>query len=453
MSNTLNAPDPASSEAFLKSLADVLPRGQYGLLHLRSRAYETKALIMTKSRPKTVKIKHFFLLIDQTSQCPVLALELYVYLTFEENSLSQHIFVPKADTTGLGSRRIDVAGVVAVLVDLIVKTNPGAYLAEPVAWRKALSDEDDTKTEEKSENFDSPYPTVNALRALSSKLKANPHAKGLLPQVGSKADKEQNSLDAVKVPENVISKISLFTRSANAYIFPKLEQNSGKHIADGKALFQWWMRLLDKTLLDQWRCLADIPGAERLAVQRCLPSDRWTQGNIYVDNAEAEKAPAVRRVPVFPDDPKGRFLEHLVVEGRYRTVSSRQFWEELGYRQEFRLGNVVGIIGCENLHLVKIDQSAPATGLSVSHKQYKKVVEFVKGEDYSARSDIMAMTESGLPEMFNQNGLKYHLETVEGTRIIEDRAAKTAQVVNTLSVKSKKRPVNNLTGLVKKKKV
>ncbi|KAF3994176.1 hypothetical protein FT663_00146 [Candidozyma haemuli var. vulneris] len=417
------------------SIAEILPQGEYSLVHVRSRAFQTKPLAMSAHHPKTLKAKHFFLLVESSSRCPVLALEIYVYLTFENDSLKQHIFVPKADTSGLGDRRINVAAVVQVLLDRIIQTNPGSYLSEPVAWRKDETEKEKTQTS-------SPYPTVNILQTIAAKLKADPTALEKLPYYG-KAH-HTTAPDTAPPAATATTKVSLFTRSANAYIFPNSELNSGKHVADGNALFSWWVRILENTLRGPWRCMGDLPGAEAAAVNRYLPSQRWTRGHIFKEDAQA-----VREVPVFPDDPKGRFLEHLVVEGRYRSVTVKEFWEELGYRQEFRLGNVVGIIGCENGDSVSVDRSKPPPGTPVSHKQYKKIVDFVKGEDYNAKTDIQAMTESGLPEVFSQCGVEYEPLKVRGTSAPREVAAKKIAQVNTLT--ARKRPaVNNLTGLVRK---
>ncbi|PVH18773.1 hypothetical protein CXQ85_001062 [Candidozyma haemuli] len=279
------------------SIAEILPQGEYSLVHVRSRAFQTKPLAMSAHHPKTLKAKHFFLLVESSSRCPVLALEIYVYLTFENDSLKQHIFVPKADTSGLGDRRINVAAVVQVLLDRIIQTNPGSYLSEPVAWRKDETEKEKTQTS-------SPYPTVNILQTIAAKLKADPTALEKLPYYG-KAH-HTTAPDTAPPAATATTKVSLFTRSANAYIFPNSELNSGKH---------------------------------------------------------------------------------------------------------------------------------PPPGTPVSHKQYKKIVDFVKGEDYNAKTDIQAMTESGLPEVFSQCGVEYE-------------PLKIAQV-NTLT--ARKRPaVNNLTGLVRK---
>lgn len=395
--------------------------GEYTLTHLRCRAFQTKPLAMSVERPPTLKIKHFFLLSEKSSNNPVLALEVYVYLSFEEQ-LVQHIFVPKADTTGLG-KRVSAKAVVHELVNRVLAINPGSYMAEPVAWHKPSKE---SKDDSSDKNL-SPYPTVNALRELAAKIR-NPE-----PQ-------EKKQAHVPVTPEQYITKISLFTRAANAYIFPNSEQNKGKHLADGNALFSWWVQILEKVLPETWKCTADLPGAEPAAVSRYLPK-RWSRGHIF-----EKEALAIREIPLFPDDPKGRFLEHLVVEGRYRSVNVALFWEELGFRQEFRLGNVVGIIGCENVDPVAVG-SSKMPGLSVSHKQYKKIVDFIKSEDYAA-PDVSTMITLGLPEVFKQSGLEYEPERIVGTRQVAAKETKSAAPVNTLTAK---RPaVNNLTGLVRK---
>lgn len=448
---------PLSSPlSLLKSLLGSL-LGDYTLVHIRCRAFQTKPLVTSKQRPPTLKVKHFFLLTEKSSQCPVLALEVYIYLTFGEN-LTQHVFIPKADTTGLG-KRVSARAVVGALLSQLLEINPGAYLAEaswsapvnegdlgvgpkkstPMASENGVisestknnpaSAENETSVEPSVEPQLSAYPTVNALRALARKIR-------------DPADSRKQKTPAPQPPQNFHTKISLFTRAANAYIFPNSERNPGKHLADGNALFSWWVQILEQLVPPAWRCAADLPGAEPAAVNRYLPS-RWTRGHLF-----DSLALAIREIPLFPDDPKGRFLEHLVVEGRYRLVSVKQFWEELGFRQEFRLGSVVGIIGCENRESAPVDTTQVAPGVAVSHKQYKKIAGFVKSEDYAA-PDVSAMTTLGLPEVFRQCGVEFKPEPVVGTR--QAVAAKTETRAPTVNTLTAKRPaVNNLTGLVRK---
>lgn len=380
-------------------LADALP-ASYLIWPLTTVAYEVKPLVHSAARPRTLKVRHFFVLVEKATQCVVFGLEVYVYLTFGL-VLQRHIFVAKADTTGLG-RRFSASRVVASLMEHLLSIDPKKYL-EDARWRKRHVQ---TTVENTLE-----FPIVNTLRSLSRRDKK------LVNQPPS-------------VPDQISTSVSLFTRSAEAYIFPSSEENKGKHIADGNALFRWWLHTLSP-ILEGWRCTADIPGAEPEAVSRFLPGG-WTQGNLF-----SSEEPAIRCIPVFPDDPKGRFLEHLVVEGRAKSVSGVQFWDELGYRQEFRLGSIVGIIGCSSEPagaLTKMADEELWRSHRVSLKEYKKFIEHVKSADYSDAGDVQDVVGG------------FELLIGPGVDITGRGAAAGHNGVN-----GRGAAVNNLTGLVRKK--
>lgn len=417
--------------------------GLHHVVHLRTIAYQVKPLIV--SGPPTLKLKHLLYVVEEASQCLVLAVEVYVYFTCDNGVLHRHFFVSKADTSGLGTRRLSAAGIIAQFIKYLVSLAPDAYLAN-VSWRKQHQTET-TASAKKSE-----FSVVNTLMDLSHQLKSDPafydsilfyHARDL-PLSRTSA----HSTDKRWNYNSISTSLSLFTRSANAYIFPKSEKNPGKHVADGNGLLKWWISVLHKSLGDCWDCKADIPGSDPQEVRRYLPkASNWSVGNIYTDdNLDL----AVFRIPVFPDDPKGRFLEHLIVEGRYKNVTQTQFWNELGYRQEFRLGNTVGIIGC----VQKFEQalsSEAENATVVSLRTYKRIIELIKGQNFSIKEDIQSLTRYSLPEMFRRLGVNISPLRVDGKK---KQVQGQTDVSASDSLKTLKHAVepNNVSGLVKKRK-
>ncbi|VEU21576.1 DEKNAAC102447 [Brettanomyces naardenensis] len=154
-------------------------------------------------------------------------------------------------------------------------------------------------------------------------------------------------------PSRHSTRLILFTRSEAQYLFPNSSKNRGKHILSDSGLLKWWLKNVEVILGSgvfgevQKRKL-NILNADQNEVSRYFPSKEsgWQVGDVYSDGKGLNEV-AVYHIPLLPDDPKGRFLEHLVVENRIKKVRLRQFWTELSIRQEFRLGITVGLIGIE----------------------------------------------------------------------------------------------------------
>lgn len=410
--------------------------------HLRSIAYECKLPVL--GQPRTLKVKHLLLLIDKTAHCVVFGIEIYVYLTFGD-VLERHVFVAKADTTGLGAR-VSVAGVVLEFLKSLLEISPLEYF-QNARWKTEATGSERTGPE-KDASAQLEYDIVNTLNSLSEKLKDPAFYDNILFYSKS-AHKVTGTEFPLAIPEQMHTRISLFTRSADAYLFPSSQKNPAKHVADGNQLFGWWINVLASALDGSWKCMADIPGADRTAVLRFLANvPNWEIGNIFVDLELDEKA--VYCIPLFPDDPKGRFLEHLIVENRHKKMTTSQFWNELGYRQEFRLGNVVGIIGCSQKGNTPLKGGDKGRGLELPLKEYKKILEFIKGEDYSIKTDIQTFVKSALPGLFSSAGVTSITE-ITGTKA--PKVVETSKPVNDMNGLVKRaKPVNNLTSIVKRKK-
>ncbi|KAJ8146647.1 hypothetical protein OY671_000314 [Metschnikowia pulcherrima] len=451
------------------NISPVLPLDrEYSVLHMRTNAYQCKSLKITRKKPLTLKVKHLLLLSENDTNRIILGIEVYVYLTFTDSILERHIFISKADSTGLGTRMFSAAGVVRCFLEYLINIDPKAYLAG-ATYRKAAKELETGNHDNgagsnviplqdaKNENTHD-LQIVNDLRVLSEELKRDPST---LRRYTKNATETKTTLESklpVRMPDKLTTNISLFTRAADSYLFPKSEKNSAKRVVNGKTLFKWWISILDRTLDESWVCKADIPGSDRVEINRFIPQGQnWQIGNIYVTSGR--KGRAVHTIPLFPDDPKGRFLEHLIVENRYRAVNASSFWEELGFRQEFRLGSVVGIIGCsKKTSSIDGTQEDPNTTI-MNLSQYKKIRELVKGEDYGNPNDIVEVWSSGLRETASISGVSLKFMSIKGSATPKfvpsdkDSQASRSPAINTLTGKRKTPTVNNLSSLVKRKKL
>jgi hypothetical protein len=85
-------------------------------------------------------------------------------------------------------------------------------------------------------------------------------------------------------------------------------------------------------------------------------------------------------VPVFPDDPKARFLHDLKGDGQLSTTTLGQFWELMEHRQECSSGRLVGFISmfCEQ------GKSGMEDGVVVEEKVFLRAYEMILNGDYSS---------------------------------------------------------------------
>lgn len=406
-----------------EALAPYLPNDtHFKALHVYTATYETKSFTCVRKRdkvkPQTFKIKHFLALIDSDQQI-ILGLELYVYLICTNDSTISHIFVSKADTTGLSKYKVKVAAIVRAMISYVDNIDIKEYTKH--VERKKTAVESARNTEES--------PVVEAVRSIVDKLRSEPSFYRRL------VHDQTNEQTPVFVSSNVIHRISLFTRSSEQYLFPESSENKNKHIINGNQLLKWWIGILDGLAAPRkWQCYVTIPGSDSESIKKYISdvNGSWNLGSIFDKN---EDSPAIYTIPLLPDDPKGRFLEHLVVEGRHKTVTTKAFWEELGFRQEFRLGNVVGILGCE----LSLDTKHGSNKLPrpVKRLQYRQVIKAIKRTDFSDNEDVSLLVEKEIPNLIGD--------------VYED-AIGTQDTKHSKVQKRLAPVVNNITGLVKRKK-
>ncbi|GAV29118.1 hypothetical protein PMKS-002598 [Pichia membranifaciens] len=239
--------------------------------------------------------------------------------------------------------------------------------------------------------------------------------------------------------ENVWTRLVLFTRSEGQYLFPESMKNPGKHVLDGRALLKWWLKNVD-SIAESWSGCAkylNILNSESRDIMRYFPSTNWKIGNVY-DSEGNTHEPAIYNIPLLPDDPKGRFLEHLVVEGRAKKVENEQYWQELAIRQEFSFGAVVGLIGISGLPSYNLADDGQHEYNPLSPTSLKHFKELVTTKDYSDKSDWGTLFE----ELLKTDNLKlYDINgRWEGRQSAKRKAETVKPVINTLMcVRSKKK--------------
>lgn len=208
-------------------------------------------------------------------------------------------------------------------------------------------------------------------------------------------------------------RVCLFGKAHRQYLFPLSSENKSKNILTDRALIKWWIETLDPLadLFDhnQLKASLQIPGSEILSVQSFFTktlSLPWQVGDIFSDGL-----PAVKCIPRFPDDPKSRFLDYLVVEHRALKVSKEQFFLELQSRQEFRLGSIVGIIGIEGYvkRHISGDSCEPlSSSQGMLSKRYKALREYLLSLDFSRIDYAKDSTKSFLSRV----GLNSKMEII-----------------------------------------
>lgn len=280
---------------------------------------------LTRRRPLR-GVKTTFVFMNDAHQ-PALGVEVIVYTLVYKSHIDKLIYVSKADTTGLFPSHAYAC--VVSLLNWLVSLSP-LHLLDSLSvahWEK-------------------PTPVNH-----NGKFVSHTHF-GLHVLLERHRGKSDYCMPVLKketahfhLPSITKTRLALFTKPENQYLFPNSHLNKNKHLLDGDALLKWWVSVIEGLDLKSSRKCIDIVGASPSDVQKYVHAKHaWTVGSIF---ASESHVPAVDCIPLFPDDPKGRFLEHLVVENRIKRVKLSQFWTELSARQEFRIGITVGLLGVD----------------------------------------------------------------------------------------------------------
>lgn len=217
--------------------------------------------------------------------------------------------------------------------------------------------------------------------------------------------------------------IQLFARSQPQYIFPCSASNGKKRILDDAQLIKWWLRVLSP-LRGQGKVY--IPGVDKLKIKSYYPPSegKWECEPPGMDEGSMEGGVAEERlakdvIPIFPDDPKARFLDDLKGDGQLDTITCRQFWELMEHRQECSSGRLVGFISTKIETPTTIDPTNPIDnstksiekikddgtkandknkaigsndGMMVDEKNFKRAFEMLLNGEYSSDEITVAAT-------------------------------------------------------------
>ncbi|AOA64109.1 Histone acetyltransferase [Komagataella phaffii CBS 7435] len=354
-------------------LQEFLPKDtRFDVLHVQSQPKVAKNVVCGLSEDSTcIKIQHFIVLYSQ--KVPVIGLEVHRYVIIHRDHTQLLLFVSKADTAGLISvPSLKVGLVVKSCLKFILQLDLGQCLGKVLPRYPTF---------ESVEKVDTVADSLKFLADISAGRESfNPktHYVGFEPK------------------NPIIAQICMFTRPEPQYLFPNSGKNHLKHQLSGESLLRWWIRIIDElvTELDfhgNTKFKVTIPGAEKSSILKYLPNEKWEVGDIF---SSQESDIAVYKIPLLPDDPKGRFLEHLVVEGRAKSTSIQRFWLELSARQEFRLGITVGVIGVSGeLGVPALEKVKYEEMVVFRKKKFLKLKLFVTGEDYSSVEEINSFND------------------------------------------------------------
>lgn len=412
------------------------------LIHIQSPTYGTHPVVhySPQDRPRhSLKAKHFFLILENDK--PTFALEVYVYINVWNDRAERMLYVSKCDTVGMHRSSVRFGEIATSMLEWLVAQDLGQVYCQNITRGKSTSYSSASLSSSSAVNGEKEEVPVNsvhfALVRHLNQLRAPQGAKG-------------KSSYSITVPSNQVTRICLFTRPAEQYLFPGSGGNIHKHTIDGQGLLRWWLKVLDPLVVLKYGCARmTIPSSEDQVISKYLAPLKgdWKPGSLF----DKGSGSCIRVIPLLPDDPKGRFLEHLVVEHRYRKVNVPQFWQELGYRQEFRLGVLVGIIGIELTTTPassSMSNELKITTNKVSRNIYKKLVDVIKSGDFSDAIDVEQL-QKRLQQVVELQTQSYV------PRIISKAEQIKATPINNLNAMIKRKAVpqvNDLTTLVKRRK-
>ena len=417
-------------------LSESLPVSDFRLIFLQARPVQSNNLLVYRKRdsdhkPKlTIKVRHFVGLIDDNDLF-LLGFEAIIYLVVYQEKAERVIFVSKADTTGLSRHKVKTSEVIAKVLKYLINYDIKNYCIN-VKLKTSVH-----QSTCKDRVVDLLYDTLERLRVDGvNYYRSIPYYQDTfkLPSILNGTN--------ILLPSQFKTFIAMFNRPSEQYLFPNSSKNSNKHISDGNHLLRWWIRILNDCLKSSqysWTCKINIPGSDNHSMSKFLPVSndnlQWRLGSIF---HEDQNDLAIYQIPFFPDDPKSRFLEHIVVENRYKTLTLKQFWEELAFRQEFRLGKTVGIIGCESSLGIVESELHPSSHCVLSVQQYKKAIGIINGHDFHDADDVKQLTNSSLPKHLSECGVE------NGCVLIHGKGATTSSSTTSNSL-SNHNTVNDLS--------
>ena len=376
-------------------LKDYLPKDKtFEILHLQNTPIEVHPIVTIKSQNDkgndssdvTIKIPHFFSLAHNRKF--VFGIEIHVYIVLKKAGSSPNLeydtadrllFVSKADTNGYCDIKFSVKQITKGLIRYLFSIDPAHYLKKVIPLKRKYPKSNSHKLITKETKLE------NALHILSERINESSTSK----QVREQSTVAEPYYHSYKTPTNIVTKLCLFTRPADQYLFAESSKNPLKHTLNGAGLLKWWLSIIDELLcevfMDDSVGKLRIPGEEPITVRRYLKNTKfrnWMVGDIFGGRANSI---AVFSIPLFSDDPKSRFLHELVEENRVLATNLNTFWMELQERQEFKLSETVSVIGISGhttiSNLLRITDND--TMVTTSKKEYKYIKNYITGEEYN----------------------------------------------------------------------
>ncbi|KAH3899241.1 H3 histone acetyltransferase RTT109 SCDLUD_004674 [Saccharomycodes ludwigii] len=460
---------------YLQSYFPQLDGTHFEVFHLQSPSSEVESLYYNvgdlndnATQDTVVKAEHFIAV--SCNKKIFFAIDILIYLLIKvANSnpsksgnvcseeviveLERHLFISKADTNGYCDIKLSTKNITRGILNFLLDIEVQHYLKNVIRLRKnnyAGYDKNNFITKNTS--------TKQALQILAQRLD---NRKDLCPETASKVSPPftTNYVLANGIQNKIMTKISLFTRPEPQYLFSESSKNRNKHILSGDQLLHWWLSIID-SLLDNFETSGSFSGDNTIKAKVKIPGeddsmiykryicklkhrDIWEVGTIYGDKNDLSHMV----IPLFPDDPKTRFIRSNIEEGR-DGLKLKAFWNELQGRQEFNLGIVVGVIGVSGLWKKKLSEDT-LTDYSIyippTKKKFKNLKRYVIGEEYDTAEGALD-SYSNLSEYYRKLSLnpisiigtyKYSAEKVyDGSSIVNPVVINN---LNSLVVHRKKR--------------
>ncbi|OUM69881.1 hypothetical protein PIROE2DRAFT_57137 [Piromyces sp. E2] len=266
--------------------------------------------------------------------------------------------------------------------------------------------------------------------------------------------------------------LHLYTRAKPNYLFPTSDdaKNDNKHILSDSELINWWIKTLShypKVFIPEkgfWYC----PTGEKIGQMQTIMKDsimedlknelkinssicQWTWGYPFEKTAFA-----LETIPQFPDDPKNSLIHS---EKRASLINEkttvREFFEYLA------IENFSGSVSaCMILNILssqegkeKVDNSK----INLSCKEFDNFMDIVLSLNYALEEDSISSSKT-LHDHLNKlskNNKILHF-TYELNKDLEKEDTNNTNIggtVNNLTSSIKRKNVNDIQSLIKKKKV
>jgi hypothetical protein len=133
-----------------------------------------------------------------------------------------------------------------------------------------------------------------------------------------------------------------------------------------------------------------IPGVDKYKLRSYYPEGGHWEREAPGFDSGGSNGLARNVIPVFPDDPKARFLDDLKGDGTLKETTLSQFWELMEHRQECSSGRLVGFISM----VVEMPASESTDGAIVDEKTFKRAYEMLLNGDYGSEEAAKGATKS-----------------------------------------------------------